>query len=120
MRSILFIIALALPLTLTASSGKKYDFSPTKSYAKVNFAKKAPLIDGVISPGEYAGSYENYGLLKHNSSFLASRQGRAFAALDEKYLYFAMVSNGNVKRTVSTHDGPVWEDDSIELYPIES
>ena len=84
MRFILSVISLILPFTLAASGGKKYDFSPTKSYAKVNFAKKAPVIDGVISPGEYAGSYENYGLLKHNSSFLASRQGRVFAALDNE------------------------------------
>ena len=122
MRSILFIIALALPLTLAASSGKKYDFSPTKSYAKVNFAQKAPVIDGVITPGEYAGSYENYGLLKHNSSFLASRQGKAFAALDENYLYFAMQtelpdaeSGVKLKSRYKRRDSKIFHDDSLEI-----
>ena len=122
MRFILSVISLILPFTLAASGGKKYDFSPTKSYAKVNFAKKAPVIDGVISPGEYAGSYENYGLLKHNSSFLASRQGRVFAALDNEYLYFAMQtelpdaeSGVRLKAKYKRRDSKIFHDDSLEI-----
>ena len=100
----------------------KVEFSPRQSIAKVNFARKAPVIDGRISANEYMGSYENYGLLKHNNNFLSSRQGRVFTALDNKYLYFAMQtempdedSNVKLKARYKRRDSKIFVDDSIEF-----
>ena len=98
------------------------EFSPKQSIAKVNFARKAPVIDGKISANEYMGSFENFGLLKHNNSFLASRQGRAFTALDRNYLYFAMQtempdadSNVKLKARYKRRDSKIFLDDSLEF-----
>ena len=100
----------------------KVEFSPKKTFVKVNFAKKSPVIDGKISNGEYAGNYENFGLLKHNNTFLASRQGRVFTALDKNYLYFAMQtempdadSNVKLKSRYKRRDSKVFMDDSVEF-----
>ena len=81
-RKILPAIGLVGLFALVSAAEKKVEFSPRETFAKVNFAKKTPVIDGKISNGEYTGSYENFGLLKHNNDYLASRQGRVFAALD--------------------------------------
>ena len=100
----------------------KVEFSPQKSIAKANFARKAPVIDGKISKNEYTGSFENFGLLKHNNNFLASRQGRVFTALDSKYLYFAMQtempdadSNVKLKARYKRRDSKIFVDDSVEF-----
>ncbi len=100
----------------------KVEFSTKKSIAKINFARKAPVIDGRISANEYMGSYENFGLLKHNNNFLSSRQGRVFTALDNKYLYFAMQtempdadSNVKLKSRYKRRDSKIFVDDSVEF-----
>ncbi|MBR2508482.1 MAG: hypothetical protein IKB71_01920 [Lentisphaeria bacterium] len=101
---------------------KKVEFSPKKSIAKVNFSRKSPVIDGKISANEYIGSYENFGLLKHNNNFLSSRQGRVFAALDKNYIYFAMQtempdadSNVKLKSRYKRRDSKIFLDDSVEF-----
>ena len=121
-RKILPAIGLVGLFALVSAAEKKVEFSPRETFAKVNFAKKTPVIDGKISNGEYTGSYENFGLLKHNNDYLASRQGRVFAALDNKYLYFAMQSEMpdadsgvKLKSRYKRRDSKVHVDDSVEL-----
>ncbi|MBR2441140.1 MAG: hypothetical protein IKB25_13155 [Lentisphaeria bacterium] len=116
------VIGLAGLLSFADAAGEKVEFSPKTTFAKVNFAKKAPRIDGRISNGEYTGSYENFGLLKLNNNFLASRQGRVFTALDSKYLYFAMQSEMpdadsgvKLRSRYKRRDSKIFVDDSIEF-----
>ena len=118
---ILPVIGLAGLLSVSFADSK-VEFSPRQSIAKVNFARKAPVIDGRISANEYMGSYENFGLLKHNNNFLSSRQGRVFTALDNKYLYFAMQtelpdadSNVKLKARYKRRDSKIFVDDSVEF-----
>ena len=121
-RKIITVIAFAGIFSPAFTATPKVDFSPKQSIAKVNFAKKAPVIDGKISNGEYSGSYENFGLLKHNNNFLASRQGRVFTALDKNYLYFAIQtelpdadSNVKLKARYKRRDSKIFMDDSVEF-----
>ena len=51
--------------------------------------KKAPVIDGVISPGEWNAAVSLYGLQNWNTLFLHGRQGSCYFAVDSKYFYFA-------------------------------
>ncbi|MBR7103933.1 MAG: hypothetical protein IKC65_03235 [Lentisphaeria bacterium] len=82
---------------------------------------KVPVLDGKVTPGEYAAGFSLMHEVKlRQTGYFAEYQPKCYLSYDSKYLYFAMVSNGNVKRTVSTHDGPVWEDDSVELYLTKS
>ncbi|MBR1967084.1 MAG: hypothetical protein IKA22_10800 [Lentisphaeria bacterium] len=119
---ILPMIGLYGILATSFCADTKVEFSPQKSIAKANFARKAPVIDGKISKNEYTGSFENFGLLKHNNNFLASRQGRVFTALDSKYLYFAMQtempdadSNVKLKARYKRRDSKIFVDDSVEF-----
>ena len=113
-----FLLLFAAPMTAAEQNG----FSPAKSFAQVNTVRKAPVIDGIISEGEYFGCYENFGFLKQNNSFLSSRQGRCWVALDSKYLYFAMQSEipdadsgVKLKSRYKRRDSKIYLDDSAEF-----
>ena len=120
------VIGLAGFLTAACAAEQKVEFSPKKSFARVNVARRAIAVDGKISKGEYFGSYENFGLLKHNNPFLSSRQGSFFAALDDNYLYLAMRSelpDADSKVSLLTRykrrDSRMYADDGVEFlfYP---
>ncbi len=97
-------------------------FSPAKTTTRVNFARKSPVVDGKISPDEYYGSFENFGVLRHNRPFMSSRQGTFYTAMDSKYLYLAMRSelpdkNSNVELSskYKLRDSKVYSDDNVEF-----
>ena len=61
---------------------------------KLNFSapvmRKAPLLDGKISPGEWAESLSFDGMRQHNGGALEWRRAKAFIGTDGKALYLAL------------------------------
>lgn len=115
--------ALLAATTLAAfSAEKKVVFKAEKSFAKVNLAAKAPNINGRISQDEYSGSMENFGLLVQKNPYLASRQGKFFAALDKDYLYLAMQTELPDKKSgvelltlYKRRDSKIYLDDAVDF-----
>ena len=100
----------------------KAAFSPAKTFTKVNISAKSPNVNGRIADGEYFGAMENFGFLSHQKALLSSRQGRCFAALDNKYLYLAMQtelpdadSKVNLQTLYKRRDSKIYLDDSADL-----
>ncbi|MBQ9770491.1 MAG: hypothetical protein IJW23_01570 [Lentisphaeria bacterium] len=120
MKKLLIFSALAAALSLTAAP--KVEFSPAKTVTTVSFAKKAPVVDGKISPNEYTGSFENFGMVSYNSAFLATRQAKSFAAIDGQYLYLACQSElpdpeskVKLKKRFKKRDSQIPIDDCVEF-----
>ena len=98
------------------------DFSPEKTLTAASYAKKAPVVDGKISPDEYAGSFEQFGVLQLRSGQMSSRQAKFFAALDNQYLYLACQSElpdqgsgVKLKNRYKKRDSFIPKDDNIEF-----
>ena len=81
--------------------------------------KRIPIIDGTITPGEYSAGFalmSEGGKRAKNGSY-AEYQPSCYFAYDKKNLYIAMKSKGdNLRSTIATRDGNVWEDDCIDFY----
>ncbi|MBP5183247.1 MAG: hypothetical protein J6331_09510, partial [Lentisphaeria bacterium] len=98
------------------------EFAPDKSFTAASYARKAPVVDGKISPDEYAGGLEQFGVLRHNSAFLSTRQAKFFAALDEKNLYLACQSEipdpdsgVKLRKRYKKRDSAIPRDDCVEF-----
>lgn len=98
------------------------DFSPAKTLTAASYAKKAPVVDGKISPDEYAGGFEQFGVLQLRSGQMSSRQAKFFAALDNQYLYLACQSElpdpgsgVRLKNRYKKRDSFIPKDDNIEF-----
>ena len=116
---LLLICIFGAGLSVKAQSVK---FSPENTFIRMNVVVKSPVVDGKISEGEYFGAFENFGFLKHNNSFLASRQGKCFLSFDKKYLYWAMQtelpddgSNVELLSRYKRRDSKIHSDDNVEL-----
>lgn len=77
-----------------------------------------PVINGVLSPGEWQGASAAPVCLSAGLEVL-DPSGRFYVAHSGNNLYFAFITDSMKRMPVSKateHDGEVWEDDSIELY----
>ena len=125
MRRTLFWLTLACALTLlpglltsaARAQDTKFSAPPVVSVPKVRIA---PKIDGIVEPGEWANA------APLSPFVLVGGQGRPVNATsvwvmyDEHNLYIgAILSDPNpaaLKAAVTDRDGPVWEDDDLELF----
>lgn len=77
-----------------------------------------PTVDGRIGEDEWPTALT--GLLDLETKQLARRQPTFFLAFDEKALYLAarllLPVGKRPKATVTEHDGPVWNDDAVEVF----
>ena len=87
-----------------------------------SYAKKSPVVDGKISPDEYAGGYEQFGVLQLGSEQMASRQAKFYAALDDRYLYLACQSElpdpgsgVKLRKRYKKRGLAVYKDDCVEF-----
>ncbi len=98
------------------------DFPPAKTLTAASYAKTAPVVDGRITPDEYAGGFEQFGVLQLRSGQMSSRQAKFFAALDDRYLYLACQSElpdpgsgVRLKNRYKKRDSFIPKDDNIEF-----
>ncbi len=97
-----------------------YGAKPEKMSAVLTVLSKSPVIDGRISGAEWKNAVQIYGLVKHNSAAMTSRQGTLYFGVDKKYFNFAAVTElppGNIKLLdrVKKRDGAVYLDDNVEI-----
>ncbi len=116
------IFTCSLLCLLTAVLAAADTFSPKKTSVAAAYAKKAPAVDGIIGENEYAGGFQQFGFLKHNSGYLSSRQGTFYAALTKDYLYLACRSEVpdadskvKLKKRYKKRDSAIFLDDSVEF-----
>lgn len=117
MRCCLFALVLGSTVLSAAET-----FSPKNTAVVASYSRKAPAVDGKIGADEYAGGFQQFGFLKHNSAFLSSRQGTFYAAMDREYLYLACRSEVpdadskvKLKKRYKKRDSGIFRDDSVEF-----
>lgn len=80
---------------------------------------RTPIVNGIITPGEYSAGFalmSEGGKRAKNGSY-AEYQPNCYFAYDKNNLYLAMKSRGDdLRSTITTLDGNVWEDDCIDFY----
>ncbi len=83
-------------------------------------AGKAPAADGAFTPDEWAEALTLLGGFMDCSTGLAvRRQGDLYLAADEKALYVCVREPGfwgGLKNEIKQRDGPVYEDESVEIW----
>ena len=116
------ILTFLLSAGILGSFACAADFSPEKTLTAASYTKKTPVVDGKISPDEYAGSFEQFGVLQLRSGLMSSRQAKFFAALDNQYLYLACQSElpdpesrVKLKNRYKKRDSFIPKDDNIEF-----
>ncbi|MBQ6471566.1 MAG: hypothetical protein IJJ33_06260, partial [Victivallales bacterium] len=81
---------------------------------KFTIGRRTPKTDGHIQEGEYP--FSTVGIRDVRTHSLSADPGRVCLAYDQDNLYVAAVTPGKDLRTIAKeHDGPVWQDDSIEV-----
>jgi len=85
----------------------------------LNKTSSPASMDGVISSGEWQGTRRITGFRRNTDGQVTSLpQPEVYLAFDEQSLYigFACPFEGTLKKDVAGKDGPVWRDDSLELF----
>ena len=87
-------------------------------------AKETPVVDGILSPGEWDEGVTVAGFLSHVPArhLPSGNEGTATFLSDGKTLFVAWHAKarnidigGGLKATVDRRDGPVYDDDAVEL-----
>lgn len=82
--------------------------------------KASPSVDGTISDEEWKDAVRVVGFVDFGSGFLNPREGTFWLGCDGKRVYVAVKSEtppvGNILSRVRKKDGPVWNDDGIEVW----
>ncbi|MCX7599804.1 MAG: DUF6067 family protein, partial [Armatimonadetes bacterium] len=82
--------------------------------------KNSPRIDGVIGQEEWGRAAMFSAFKELRSLFPAPLATSAYLGYDEKNIYLAFrcagASGAAFKASTQDHDGPVWEDDSVEVF----
>lgn len=114
MRSfILFTMILAI---ISAYGIAATNPSPT---ATIIPSANSPIVDGVISPGEYDGCARLGTFAIFPTNQLAKDQSEIIVTYDDTNLYIAFrfhFSSGTPKAACVGVDGKLWEDDAVELF----
>lgn len=96
----------------------------TASAFDLPLAKRTPAVDGVLSPGEWDEGVTLAGFLSHVPSLRLApgNEGTATFLSDGKTLFVAfhvkahnIDIGGGLKATADRRDGPVYDDDAVEL-----
>jgi hypothetical protein len=81
---------------------------------------RAPVIDGVMQEGEYAGAPPASGFRPPERHTGSGKQTRFYTAYDDERLYLAVVAEEDnpaaLEKPKRDRDGDVWRDDSIEVF----
>ncbi len=77
-----------------------------------------PVIDGRIAPTEWSGATRLEGFVAPDSGQPAARRTVAWVACDQRTLYLAFRCEGQAapRGLARPLDGPVWEDDAVEVF----
>ncbi|MBO7742376.1 MAG: hypothetical protein J6S21_07470, partial [Victivallales bacterium] len=91
---------------------------PARSSTTITVNRHTPVLDGQVTPGEYAFGGSGFNALS-NAKY-SRIQSRYFLSHDDKFLYAAMRTEARdtLLAKVTERDGSIWEDDSIELHLI--
>lgn len=94
--------------------------APEQMKASLPEMKRRPVMDGTLSAGEWKDGIQVYGLVRHNSPYLSSRQGTLYFGMDKEYFYFATKTelppeNVPLLNKVKKRDGAVYLDDNVEV-----
>lgn len=83
---------------------------------------KTPVIDGIISPGEWDSAAMLSGFHELNGDMVPEKSGFVYVMSDDKFLYLAIKTitrndspGGGLVSTVNKRDGEVYNDDCVEL-----
>ncbi|MBU0606391.1 MAG: hypothetical protein KKI08_00840 [Armatimonadetes bacterium] len=108
------LVAAALP-ALAQDTG--FYTPPVVSVPKV---ATAPRLDGIIEPNEWAAAVPLSPLVLVGGRALPTRPTSVFIMYDEHNLYIGAILNdpgaAQLKADTAERDGPVWEDDDLELF----
>ncbi|MEI6500025.1 MAG: sugar-binding protein [Armatimonadota bacterium] len=115
---LLVAIALTAAVVLPAlAQNTKFYTPPIVSVPKV---KAAPKIDGIIEPAEWANAAPLSPFVLVGGQGQPVNATSVWVMYDDHSLYIAAVltdpNPAGLKATTTDRDGPVWEDDSLELF----
>ena len=81
---------------------------------------ESPVIDGVVSEGEYGGARLNSGFVEHRGIGRPEHDTGFLVAYDREALYIAVIAKepdpGAIVVRPRDRDGEVWQDDDIEVF----
>ena len=60
--------------------------APEQMKASLPEMKRRPVMDGTLSAGEWKDGIQVYGLVRHNSPYLSSRQGTLYFGMEGVFL----------------------------------
>ncbi|MHB1459642.1 MAG: glycoside hydrolase domain-containing protein, partial [Armatimonadota bacterium] len=110
------ILGMCSVVALFAQEAPAYEVHfPT---ATVMSVAKRPVVDGVITPGEWDSSTRVTGFCSIRTDMLVSDQTEAYMTVSGTDLYIACrcYQPGQPKANITTRDGNLWEDDSVEIF----
>ncbi|MBI3922605.1 MAG: hypothetical protein HY318_14375 [Armatimonadetes bacterium] len=118
-RLLIPVCLLTATLGVRGVSAQKID--PTeKASVSLPLMHLAPTIDGIITEEEWAEAVRVVGFSEFGSGFLTPRGGTFWFGCDGKRVYVAMKTEtppiGSLLSRVRKKDGPVWNDDAIEVW----
>ncbi len=126
---IIFICSMLLPGVIVAAapqvqSVKEILFKQWPGNARLNIpeVKKSPVIDGVISPGEWKNAAKISGFSLLSGNYVTNGSGSLQMMRDRKYLYLALRTTtpnndpgGSLVANAISRDGKVYQDDSLDF-----
>ena len=129
----LFGVLLACLVCLTAAAAPREKSAeeillrqwPGSARIAVPEVERAPVIDGVIDPGEWKNAAEFSGFTHLNGSYVTAGRGSVRLMRDKNYLYFAVRTTtpnndpgGSLTANATAHDGKVHQDDALDFMLI--
>ncbi|MBQ7207815.1 MAG: hypothetical protein IJS01_08465 [Lentisphaeria bacterium] len=98
---------------------------PGNARIAVPEVERAPVIDGVIDPGEWKNAAEFSGFTHLNGNYVTAGKGSVYLMRDKNYLYFAVRTTtpnndpgGSLTANATVHDGKVHQDDALDFMLI--
>ena len=87
--------------------------------------KQAPVIDGILSPGEWKNAAQLAGFTRLNGNYITTGSGSVRLMRDKTHLYIAVRTTtpnndpgGSLTASARVHDGTVHQDDSLDFLLI--
>ncbi|MCD4824585.1 MAG: hypothetical protein K8S55_08250 [Phycisphaerae bacterium] len=89
-------------------------------YLCLSKTARPPVIDGKLGKDEWAGSAKISGFVLKSGICPPKQQAEVFVTYDDKNLYiaarYAESQPDKIKANITRHNGPVYEDDDIEIF----
>ena len=116
LRHTLILVSLLASVPVMAQDTEFY----TPPVASVPLVQSAPQVDGIINPQEWAGAVKLTPFITLGGREVPSRATDVWVMYTTTSLYIAAVMHDpdpeNLVAGAVERDGPVWQDDSIELF----